>query len=164
MNAIECLKTRRSVRVYRADDVPQAVVEDVVDCGRLAPTAMNQQPWTFVVVRAAATRAALAEITGRGGAFLAQAPVCVAVFCRPTDFYVEDGSAATQNLMLAARAHGLGSCWVGGDKLPHAARVSELLGAPPDQRLFSLVALGHAAEEPRPEKRPLADVLRLERF
>ncbi len=164
MDAIDCLKTRRSIRAYRPDDVPQALVEDVVDCGRLAATAMNQQPWTFVVVRDAATRSALAETCGKGGAFLSQAPVCIAVFCRPTDFFVEDGSAATENLLLAAWAHGLGSCWVGGDKLPYAPRAAELLGAPPDQRLLALVALGYPAEEPRPDKRPLAGVLRLERF
>lgn len=163
MDAITCLKTRRSIRQYTAAAIPAATIEDLVDCARLAPTAMNRQPWTFVVVREAATRARLAELTGHAG-FLAAAPACVAVFCQTGDYWVEDGSAATLNLLNAARAHGLGGCWVAGHPLDYARPIAALLGAPEGHVLLSLVAIGHPAEDPAPEKRPLADVLRWERF
>jgi len=163
MDAITCLKTRRSIRTYTADAVPAAVIEDLVDCARLAPTAMNRQPWTFVVVQEATTRARIAELTGHA-AFIAQAPVCVAVFCEDGDYWVEDGSAATLNLLNAAHAHGLGACWVAGHPLDYAGPIARLLGAPNGHALLSLVAIGHPAEDPHPDKRSLADVIRWELY
>jgi nitroreductase len=163
MDAITCLKTRRSIRAYRATPVAEGVLEDLVDCARLAPTAMNRQPWTFVVVRDDATRQQLNAIVGHAP-FLAQAPACVAVFCAGSEFWVEDGSAAIENLLLAAHAHGLGSCWVAGYQVPYADAIRDLLGAPADARLLALVTVGYADESPAPDKRPLADVLRWERF
>ena len=62
MEAIECLKTRRSTRSYRTDPVPREVIEDIIDCGRLAATGNNVQPWRFVVVTDPAKRAELSLI------------------------------------------------------------------------------------------------------
>jgi nitroreductase len=164
MDAIECLRTRRSVRAYRADPVPDVIVESIIDCGRLAPTAMNVQPWTFVAVRDAAMRARLAEAIGHS-TFLAGAPVCVAVCAaRAHEFWVEDASAATENLLLAAHAYGLGSCWIAVRRLPYARRVADLLGVPADHEVLALVTLGYPAEHPRVDKKPLAQVLRWERY
>ena len=94
MDAIEALKTRRSVRAYTGEPVPKKIVEDIVDCGRLAATAINIQPWEFVVVMDSALRRRLAEISDHGK-FIADAPVCVVVLCQDTKYYLEDGSAAT---------------------------------------------------------------------
>src|SRR5512140_764437 len=106
MDAIEVLKSRRSVRAYLATPVPKIILEDLIDCGRLAASANNLQPWEFVVVTDAATLRWLAQ-TATYGAFIATAPACIAVFCRDTKYFLEDGSAATQNILLAACAHGL---------------------------------------------------------
>jgi nitroreductase len=163
MDAIACLKTRRSIRSYTPQPVPDEVVRDVIDCARLAPTAMNAQPWTFVVVRQPDTRRRIVEILGHA-AFLIEAPMCVAVFCRETDSWVEDGSAAIENLLLAAHAHGLGSCWVAGHRQPYAPAVASLLGAPSGLQLLALVSLGFPNETPSPEKRALDEVVRRERF
>ena len=163
MDAIACLKTRRSVRLFRETAIDRSVVEDIVDCARLAATANNGQPWTFVAIDDAEVRKTIAGMT-EWGKFIAQAPVCVAVLCQRTRYYLEDGSAATQNLLNAARAHGLGSCWVAGDKKTYASAITDLLGAPPDALLVSLVALGKPAEEPCPSKKPLRDVLRWNRY
>jgi nitroreductase len=163
MDAIETLKTRRCVRAFRPEPVPPRILEDLIDCGRLAPTAINIQPWEFVLVTDAGTRRRIAETTDHGR-FIAEAPACVVVLCRDTKYYLEDGSAATLNIMLAARAHGLGSCWVAGDKKPYAEEVCRLIGAPEGYRLVSLVPVGYPAEEPESEKRPLAGVLHWEKF
>ena len=163
MDAIEVLKSRRSVRAYLSTPIPKHIIEDLIDCGRLAASANNLQPWEFVVVTDAAALRWLAQ-TATYGAFIATAPACVAVFCRDTKYYLEDGSAATQNILLAACAHGLGSCWVAGDKKPYAADVLKRLGAPGGFRLISLVALGYRAENPRKSKRPLAQLLHWEKF
>jgi nitroreductase len=129
----------------------------------MAATARNVQPWEFVVVTDAVMRRriALESVTGP---FIADAPVCVVVLCQDTKYYLEDGCAATQNLLVAARAHGLGACWVAGDKKPCADTVPAMVGAPEGYRLVSLVAFGYSDAEPSAKKRPLGEVLHWERF
>jgi len=163
MDAIHCLKTRRSVRAYEPTGIPRSVIEDIVDCGRLAATAVNHQPWLFVAVEDRDVRRRIAAITDYGK-FIADSPVCVVVFCRAVKYYLEDGSAATQNILNAATAHGLGSCWVAGDKKAYASKIAELLSVPAELKLVSLVAIGHAAERPDPPKKPLSDVLHWNRY
>ena len=163
MDAIEALKTRRSVRQFTPEPVARETIEDIVDCGRLAATACNEQPWEFVVVTDLDARAWLAQLA-TNGSFIADAPVCVAVLCAEGTYYIEDGSAATQNILLAARAHGLGACWVAGDKKPYAGAVLEAVAAPEGQKLVSLIAIGHAASTPSPSKRSLDDVIHWECF
>ena len=163
MDAIECLKTRRSVRSYRSDAVDRAVIEDIVDCARLAATAINVQPWQFVAVTEAAALAKIASITDYGK-FIADVPCCIAVFCEKGKYYLEDGSAATQNILLAAHAHGLGSCWVAGDKKQYCEQIRRLLGVPESHTLVSLVAIGRAESVPSPAKKSLNEALHWERF
>ena len=163
MDAIEALKTRRSIRAYREQSVEKEVLETIVDCARLAATACNDQIWEFVVVTDPAIRARIADTTDYGK-FIAQAPACIAVFCKNEKYFLEDGAAATQNILVAARALGLGSCWVAGDKKPYADSIREILGVPEGRRLISLVPLGYPDQSPDPKKRSLAEVLHWERF
>ena len=163
MDAIECMKTRRSVRVYQNKPVPKEIIEDIVDCGRLAASAINIQPWVFVAVTNLAMRKRIADTTDHGK-FIEQAPVCIAVFCQDSKYYLEDGCAATQNILNAAKAYSLGSCWIAGDKKPYAEAVRALVGAPATHRLIALVPVGWPAEHPQPAKKPLAAVLHWERF
>ena len=163
MDALQALTTRRSVRLYRADPVPRDLIEQVLEAARHAATANNLQPWEFVVVTDKAVRSRIAQAADYGR-FIADAPVCVAVLSRQTKYYLEDGSAATLNILLAAHAHGLGACWVAGDKKPYAARVVQMVGAPEDYRLISLVSIGYPAEKPETGKRALREMLHWERF
>jgi len=164
MDAIECMKTRRSVREYKSDVVPRELIDQIVDCGRLAASAINIQPWKFIVVTDVAMRRKIADITDYGK-FIADAPVCIAVCCENVKYYLEDGSAATQNMLNAARASGLGSCWVAGDKKAYASRICELLGAPAPFVLVSLIAIGYPREvATTKEKKPLSEVMSWERF
>jgi len=163
MDAIETLKTRRSVRSYQSGPVDKSVMEDIVDCGRLAASAINIQPWEFIVVTDSEMLRHIAQMTDYGR-FIADAAFCVVVLCKDTTYYLEDGCAATENILLAAHAHGLGACWVAGDKKDYADAVVDLLGAPPGYRLISLVPVGKAAPVGQPSKRPLKDVLHWERF
>jgi len=164
MDAMEALTTRRSVRKYKQDAVPAELIEKVVDAGRLAASARNVQPWEFVVVINRQMRAELAEIC-EYGKFISESPACIVTFCHDTKYYLEDGSAAMQNMLVAAAALGLGTCWVAGDKKPYARTIAEKLGVPPDCRLIGLVALGHPADTgQRAPKRALSEVLHLERW
>ena len=144
--------------------MPREAIEALVDAARLAPTANNAQPWEFVVVTREETREKIAALA-ENGAFIGNAPVCIAVFCRETDHSLEDGCAAVENILIAATALGLGTCWVGGAGARYADDVARLLKARGHHRLIALVAVGTSTAEEttlRPPKRLLADVLHWE--
>lgn len=163
MDAITALKTRHSVRAFEDRPIPKEILEDIVDCGRLAASAINIQPWEFVVLTTPELLRKVADSTDHGK-FIAQAAACIAVITQTTKYYLEDGSAATENMLVAAHAHGVGTCWVAGDKKPYAPEVCRILGAPEGFKLVSLIALGYAAEDPRKPKRPLTDVLHWQKY
>ena len=166
MDALEALMTRRSIRHFSPRPVPREVIEKIVDAGRMAATACNEQPWEFIVVTDPSVRAQLAELSIHGK-FIAESPACIVVFSKTWDFFLEDCAAATQNLLVAARALDLGTCWVAGDKKPTAPQIAALLGVPEGFRLVSLVALGYPDSGSRlrnPPKRTLQEVLHWEKF
>jgi nitroreductase len=163
MDAIEALKTRRCVRAYTAEPVARDVIEDIIDCGRLAATGRNRQPWEFVVVTEREVLRRIADLA-EFGKFIAQAAACVVVLCKDTMYYLEDGCNASQNMLLAATAHGLGACWVAGDKKPYAEAVRKKVGAPEGYKVVSLIPIGHPAESPHKPKRTLTEVLHWEKF
>lgn len=164
MDALGALKGRRSTRLYKEKPVPKALIEEIIDTARLAPSANNLQPWEFIVITDKALRRKIADITDYGK-FIAQAGACVAVFCKDVKHYLEDGSAATENILVAAHALGLGTCWVAGYKKDYAEPIREMLGVPQGYNLVSLVSLGYATVEAAPHgKRVLAEVLHWEKF
>jgi nitroreductase len=163
MTAIEVMHSRRSIRTYTAEPVDRAIIEEIVDCARLAPTAMNDQPWEFVVLTEKPSLARIPQLLGHAE-FIANAAFCVLVLSRASTCAVEDCCAATENLLLAAEAHGLGACWVAGSPQPYAPAVARAFGAPDTLTLISIVSVGHPAESPSVEKRPLAELLHWEKF
>jgi nitroreductase len=163
MDALSAISARRSVRSFKTDPISRDLIARLIDAARMAPTARNVQPWEFVVVTDPGKRRQLAALADHGK-FIAEAPVCIVVLSHDTRYYLEDCSAATTNILLAAAALGLGSCWVAGDKKAYAPQVTSLCGAPGDMKLISLVAVGYPLEIPAPSKRPLEDVLHWEAF
>jgi len=164
MDTLEAISRRRSVRDFADKPIQRQTLEKIVDAGRRAPTARNVQPWMFVAVTEPAQCRALGELTDHGK-FISDGAACIAVFCEDGKYYLEDGCAATQNMLLAATALGVGSCWVAGDKKDYAATVAKHLGVPDKYKLVSLIALGYPASEGGPKKkRPLSEVLHWERF
>lgn len=165
MKAIDCLKERRSIRDYKDKKIPKKVLKEIIDCGRLAPSARNVQPWEFIVVTKDKKLKELASLAEYGG-FIRKAAACVVVVCKDSKYYLEDGCIASENILLAARAHGIGSCWVAGDKKNYADDVLDLLDVEEDHKLVSLLSLGYPKEEfPKPHgKRELDEVLHWEKF
>ena len=163
MDAIDALRSRRSVRRYRPGTVPREVLEEIVDCGRLAASARNVQPWEFVVITDRGLLQRLADIADHGR-HIAKAAACIVVLCQDGKYFLEDGCAATQNILVAAQARGLGTCWVAGDKKLYADTVRRMLQAPDSHRLVSLIPIGYPDERPSIEKRSLASVLHWDKF
>ena len=162
-DAIEILKSRRSIRTYGQESVPRNIIEEIVDCARLAPTAMNDQPWDFIAVTKRELLEQIPPMLGHAE-FVAKSAFAVLVLARDTGYAVEDCCAATENLLIAAAAHGLGSCWVAGTKQSYGPVVAKAFGAPADRQLVAIVSFGYPAEDPQVEKRSLSDVLHWEKF
>lgn len=164
MDAMDAIKQRRSVRDYEPRTISGEILEDIIDAARLAPSANNIQPWEFVVITKKEALKKIASLTDYGS-FIANAAACIIVCCNNTKYYLEDGSAATENALLAAKAHGVGSCWVAGDKKAYTENIKKFLDIPEDLKVVSIVSLGYAKEEPEPhQKRKLKDILHWERF
>jgi nitroreductase len=151
-DGIELLMTRRSIRSYTDEPVSDQDVETVLRAAMAAPSAGNQQPWHFVVIRDRSTMARIMEVHPYSK-MLSEASVCIAVLAdlsleRHEGYWVQDASAATQNLLLAAHALGLGAVWLGvHPRKDRESGVRQILGLPDSVRCLSLVSIGHPAEE-----------------
>ena len=162
-SAIDVIRSRRSIRAYTQKPVARETIEEIIDCARMAPTAMNEQPWDFVVVTDKSALASIPPMLGHAE-FIANAAFAVLVLAKNTMYCVEDCCAATQNLLLAAEAHSIGSCWVAGTQQAYSPGVAAAFGAPPDRQLVAIVSFGYPAESPQIEKKPIQEVLHWERF
>ena len=120
MDAIDVLKKRRSIRAFQDKPVAKADLEAIVDVARFAPTARNVQPWEFVIITDGEILTKISKL-GENVRLISGCKACIAVFCTDTKYYLEDGCAATVNILNAAAALGIGSCWVAGDKKPYSA-------------------------------------------
>lgn len=161
MDALEAIRKRRSVRNYTGDPIPRADLETIVDAGRLAASGYNRQPWDFIVV----TDRTMIEKLKIAAQWMEKAGAIIAVVLDPTTkYWLEDGSAAVENMLIAATALGYGSCWLEGYTLPLEKEFKELLGVPEEKRLLTLVPIGVPVEWPTKEKKPLEQVLHWEKF
>ena len=164
MDFFEAVKNRKSVREYSDKTVKKEFIEQIIDAGRLAATARNEQPWEFVVI---SDKEILKKICSMcpNGPFIKDASCLVAVFSKDTKYYIEDCSAATQNMLLAIEALGLGGCWVAGDKKDYAEAVIKIFNAPDGYKLVSMITVGYPKKQEKPHaKKSLKDVLRWEKY
>lgn len=146
---VATILARRSIRRYTDDPVSPDAVRTLLDAAMAAPSASNNRPWHFIVVTDRRTLDALADAHPYGK-MLASAPLGIAV-CGDTSraprFWVQDCSAATENLLLTATALGLGAVWLGVHPLEErVASVRRLLALPQAVIPLNLLALGHPAE------------------
>jgi len=161
MDALEAIRKRRSVRKYTGAAIPRADLETIVDAGRWAATGNNRQPWEFIVV----TERSMIDQLKVAAQWMEQAGAIIAVVLDPsTRWWMEDGAAAIENMLIAATALGYGSCWLEGWTLPHEDEFKALLGIPADRRLLTLIPVGVPVEWPTREKKPLQDVLYWEKY
>lgn len=158
MEAIDAILTRRSIRRYADRPVSEDAVNMLLKAAMAAPSAQNQQPWQFIVVRERALLDEMADVS-QYAKMLRQAQVAVVV-CgdlgheRSPGFWVEDCAAATQNLLLAAHALGLGAVWLGVyPREERVGRLRELFGPPDHVIPFAVVSIGYPAESPGPVDR-----------
>ncbi|MCU0482993.1 MAG: nitroreductase family protein [Chloroflexi bacterium] len=154
MNTMEALLTRRSIREYRAEPIPPEVVRRILEAAMHAPSGNNEQPWHFVVIDDPQLLGAIPAIHSAAD-MAAGAPLGILVCGDPRlekvrDMWPLDCAAATQNLMLAAWEHGVGSVWTGISHRPQRVEAfRQLFGVPDEIVPFALVVLGYPAAAPK---------------
>ncbi len=164
MDIVDCIKKRTSIRDYSNKTIDKKDIERLIIAASLAPTARNIQPWEFIIVTKKEDLKCLANITDHGK-FIKDAACCIVVVCKDTKYYLEDGCAATENILLQASGLGLGACWVAGDKKAYANDILLFLKVPETFKLVSMVALGFPSRAVKSkEKRSFKQLLHWERF
>jgi nitroreductase len=176
----EIIYTRRAVREYKQDDVPDEIIKELIKAGIYAPSALNEQPWRFVVIKnkwlmkKCSDRAKklwldsfkgpsdeenkelISLVSDPGFDIFYDAPLLIFIFTRPgADSPEFDCALAAENMMLGARSLGIGSCWVGlGAILGSDKALMREIGVPEDHRLMSQLIFGYPAvkEIPAPER------------
>lgn len=158
MDAMETILSRRSIRKYTTEPVPEKTVKAILEAAMSAPSAGNQQPWHFIVIH---DRAILDEIPKIHPYSQSLKTASLAILVcgdleleQHKDFWVQDCAAATENILLAVHALGLGAVWLG--IYPRAERVSgvrKLLKIPDHVIPLAVIAIGYPAEEKPPAMR-----------
>lgn len=171
MDFQQLILARYSVRAYRPDPVPEALLHQVLEAARLAPSASNRQPFRVVVLQTKGREAELLRVYPRE--WFVEAPLVLAVCAVPSEAWVRarhdgwsaaetDATIATDHMLLAAADLGLGTCWIAAFD-PRAAR--EVLHLPDDVVPVAFTPLGWPRDHPVPkERKPLADLVRHERW
>lgn len=144
---LKAIKNRFSVRKFKDKPIEQEKLDEILEAGRLAPSARNVQPWKFVVISDPEKRAQLTEIC-KGQKFVAEAPVTIALCANNTDYcmtcgqqaYTVDASIAGEHIALQAAELGLGTCWIGAF---HHEPMAKLINLPSDYKIVGLLPLGY---------------------
>lgn len=153
MQTIEAIHTRRSIRNYLLKKIDRKISQEILSCAMDAPSAMNAQPWEFIIIDSPNILSAIPNICPHAQ-MAKQAPmailVCGNIKKSYEDFWIQDCSAATQNILLASHDKSLGAVWTGVyPKKDRIENLQKLLNIPKDIIPFSLIILGYPKETPR---------------
>jgi nitroreductase len=152
MDVLEAIKTRRSIRKYKREPIPDEDLQTLMEAARLAPSADNRQPWRFVIVQDSDRKKALAEAASNQ-TFLSDAAIVItAVSDREasTQWHEKDTMIALEHIVLAATALGYGTCWIGAFD---EHEVKHLLKIPSRMKVVALLPIGVPNEKPDPNPR-----------
>ncbi|HUU93553.1 MAG TPA: nitroreductase family protein [Phycisphaerae bacterium] len=158
MDLFEAIEKRASVRAYDAVEVPDEDLLKIADAGRRAPSGANRQPLQFIAITKAETLKALERVQ----VAFATASAAIGIVADPqaSRWWLEDASAAAENMLLAIAALGYASVWVEGTLIKEEDFARELLGVPDSKRLIILLPIGKAPQEtPQADRKPLQDIL-----
>ena len=152
MEVFDAIRTRRSIRKYKPEPIPDEKLTSILEAARLAPSAGNRQPWRFVVVQNKGLKKALAE-AANNQTFLNDASAIIVAIGDPevsARWYERDPMIALEHIVLAATAMGYGACWIGAfdeDAIKH------LLKIPANVKIIALLPIGIPDEKPAPRPR-----------
>jgi len=161
MSLLDVIFRRRSIRRYKSKPVPDDVLKNILEAGRLAPSGDNAQPWHFIVVADSEIKRELSK--GMWRRFIKDSAFIIVGCGEKYDKWsTVDVTIALENMVLAAEAQNVGSCWIGAFE---EEEVKELLGVPDNLKVVALVSFGYPAEKPSPRnKKNLESIVHYNRF
>lgn len=169
MDLFEALFTRRSIRKFTDQPIPDDDLRKILECAMYAPSACNEQPWQFLVFRDAGKKAMLAKTSPHTG--MAERAAAVIIVCgdlsleKAAGFWVQDCSVAVQNLLLAARGLGIGTVWCGVHPVQEREEyLRKHLELPENIIPFALVCLGWPEQPFKPADRFHEDRIHWEKW
>jgi len=173
MDLADAIKSRRSIRTYKKQEISQDIVDQLIDTARLSPSAGNAQSWAFVIVREQENKQSLSKAALNQRAIV-EASVVIVVCAdenRAEESYgnrgkmlycLQDTAAATQNILLMACSLGLGTCWIGAFKEEEVRRI---IKAPKEMRPVVIIPVGYPNESPRARnRRTVGEIVHQETF
>ena len=162
MEFMEVIKKRRSIRRYKPDQVPEEVLNQVLEAAKIAPSAGHRQPWHFIIVKNKDAKKRL-----RISSWATEAPIVV-VGCADTQERSEpkcfvDVAIAFEHIVLAAANFGLGTCWIG--LLGADETIKKVLGIPEHIKVIAVTPLGYQDEKPDKKlRKSLSEIVHYEKF
>jgi nitroreductase len=163
MEVFEGIRTLLAVRRYHDRPVPETVIRKILEAGRLTGSAMNVQPWHFIVVQEGETLRRLGALAS-SGPYIAQAPLAIVVAVDKSVYAVSDASRAIQSMLLTAWSEGVGSNWVGFSNLE---KVNAVLGIPAALDVVAMLPFGYPADKigrGKKDRKPLRAVAHRKRY
>ncbi|MCH8225139.1 MAG: nitroreductase family protein [Chloroflexi bacterium] len=145
MEVYDCIRSRRTVRNFKPDPVPDRVLNRILRAGRWAPSSSNVQPWHFIVIKNPATIQTMGGIATQG-TFLGQAPLAIAIVMEDAARPQLDAGRVIQQMELVAWSEGLGTCFVGLRAEEQQVALKELLGIPSEMELITILPFGYREE------------------
>jgi nitroreductase len=171
MEFYEVIKSRKSIRKYKPNPIPEPALERILNAARLAPSAKNIQPWKFIVIKDTKIKQQLVPAC-RNQECISQAPIVICAVALEKiawgrmggywSSYPVDLSIALEHIMLAATNEGLGTCWIGAYE---EKEVKRILNIPEDVKVIALTPLGYPDQTPeiKPRK-PLSEIISTDKF
>ena len=163
MDLFEAIDKRASVRGYVPVEIPEEDLLKIADAGRRAPSGGNRQPVQFILIRQKDTLKALEKVQ----ACFATASAAIGIVADPavSRWWLEDASAAAENMLMAIQALGYASVWVEGTLLKQEDFAKKLLGIPPEKKFVILLPVGKAPQDtPQADRKPLQDIIWREHY
>lgn len=169
--AIDVIMQRKSVRNYLDKPVEREKIDTLLRAAMAAPTAVNKQPWSFIVIEQASSLTALAEVLPYAK-MVGRAPLAIVICGEPAksvegmgEYWIQDCSAATENLLLAAEAIGLGAVWTGVYPQPdRVLAVQEALGIPADVIPLCVIPIGYPTGREKPKDKWKPELIHWEKW
>lgn len=155
MEFTDVILSRRSVRSFSKEEIPENIINEILEAARLSPSSQNRQCWRFIVVHIKKTRERLAlksGFIGKFNFFIKDAPIIIVACADPSksirlnkqNYYLVDIAIAFQQMMLAAWNHGVGSCWLAAFD---EQKVKDILGIPDKIRVVAMSPFGYSKKK-----------------
>ena len=163
MEVFDAVRTVLAVRQFQAKPVPEPLIRQIVEAGRLTASGGNSQPWHFIIVQDKQMLRQLGALV-RTGPYIAGAPLAIVVAMEPGPLAVSDVSRAIQSMILTAWAQGIGSNWTGFKNL---TQVNPVLGIPEEIEILAILPFGYpvtALGKGLKKRKPLREVAHRERW